>query len=197
MAAMVLLVGCDGPTASSPTPIPIPEPGRPYAADDMLELMAESRRPGGVDDRIEQRVTAAAVAEAVWTFDGRPWATATASGDCGGGLCRLEVAGAAQGAAGDDVYRFEIDASSGLITESDHELRGYPTSFEARIDVVARDVLGARLDGMLLVGARWLPPPDERGRFVASYRSGQEGTSRLEVVIDLLNAEVLDVREPE
>jgi hypothetical protein len=48
---------------------------------------------------------------------------------------------------------------------------------------------------MLLVGARWLPPPEKRGRFVASYRSGQVGSSLLEVEVDLLGAEVLDVRE--
>ena len=47
-------------------------------------------------------------------------------------------------------------------------------------------------DGLALVGATWLPPP-ETGIFRARYRSGgEEGSPGLDLLIDMLAGRILD-----
>jgi hypothetical protein len=207
------LGACSTPTASSiasstptpsqlttgPTPSARPagaEPGRPYNASDVLAAMRESRRPGGVAEQLQTDEIADAVASFLWTWDGEAWANLAVGGSCGPEACTLEVTGSTAGLAGADAYSFAIVTDGPDVRVVDADLHGYPTSLEADLEaIVLAGVPASRLDGLALVGARWLPPPDA-GRYVLAYRSGgEEGSPGLDVVVDLPGGEVLSVTE--
>lgn len=208
-AILAVLAGCGGPaptvtvspsadpsrpppstvaTASSGT---FATPGTPYIAADLLAAMRDSRRPGGVPDELETDAVAGAIAERLWTWDGQPWATWTVAGSCGPASCSLDVAGDAPDGAGTDLYTFSIERSTGVVDVAGTDLHGYPPGLEARLDAIARGALDAAdLEGLTLVGARWLPPP-ETDRYWLAYRSGgEEGAPRLDVVVDLATGAV-------
>jgi hypothetical protein len=185
--------------APSPQPTPagqLSSPDRPYDVDDILEAMAASRRPGGVPAELKNRQVAASVAHAAWTWDGAPWDALAISGSCGPERCTLELAGTAGHGAGEDLYSFSVDADARRVELVAADLHGYPSDLEADLDAAARAALDPeRLEGLALVGARWLPPPD-RDRYLLAYRSGgEEGAPRLDVLLDLATGEVIDVVE--
>jgi hypothetical protein len=210
-ASVLVVAACGGPAPSSapdasvgpsdaaPSSVPsdsastLATPGTPYSAADVLATMRDSRRPGGVPDELETDAVAAAVAEQLWTWDGEPWATWTAAGACGPDTCSLDVAGSPPGDAGTDLYSFEIDPSSGAVTLAGTDLHGHPPDLDARLDAVARGALDAdRLEGLSLVGVRWRPPP-ETDRYWLAYRSGgEEGSPRLDVIVDLASGDVIE-----
>jgi hypothetical protein len=188
------------PSASAPSAEPsvggtLASPDRPYVADDLLAAMRDSRRPGGVPDELETDTVAGAVAEMLWTWDGAPWEILAVSGACGPETCSLDVAGATAG-GGTDLYSFGVDAASGAVELLGTDLHGHPPALDAELDAAARAALDAEdLDGLALVGARWLPPP-ETDRYWLAYRSGGEvGAPGLEVLIDLASGEVLRAEE--
>jgi hypothetical protein len=190
-----------GSVSQAPSLDPTPDgqlssPDRPYGVDDILEAMAASRRPGGVPDVLQNRQVAASVAHAAWTWDGDPWETIAVSGSCGPEACSLELAGSASSGAGEDLYSFSVDPDARRVELVAADLHGYPSELEAELDAAARAALDAeRLEGLALVGARWLPPPD-RDRYLLAYRSGgEEGAPRLDVLLDLASGEVIDVTE--
>jgi hypothetical protein len=170
------------------------EPGAPYDIDAILDLMASSRRPGGVPEVLHNRQVAASIAHAAWTWDGRPWDTVSVSAACGPERCSLELAGASNGGAGTDLYSFSVEPDARRVELIATDLHGYPAELEAQLDAAARAALDPeRLDGLALVGARWLPPPDT-DRYWLAYRSGgEEGAPRLDVLLDLVSGEVLEV----
>lgn len=160
-------------------------PGQPFAAADILAAMRDSRRPGGVPDELETDAIASAAAELLWTFDGTPWASITAGGSCGTDTCTLELAGAPDGAAGEDVWILDVQPLTGTVTIVSADLHGLPTEALEALDRAARDAAGGDLpDDLLLAGAQWLPPPDPG--FVLAYRSGdEEGSCAADVVLDV------------
>lgn len=208
-AIAVLLAACGGPTPSSvpdasaapsgaaPSVVPsastsaLATPGTPYSGADVLAAMRESRRPGGVPDELETDAVATTIAEQLWTWDGMPWATWNVGGACGPETCSLDVAGSPAGDPGTDLYTFDVDRGSGAVTLAGTDLHGHPPDLEARLDAAARGALdAARLEGLALVGVRWLPPP-ETDRYWLAYRSGgEEGSPGLDVVVDLATGEV-------
>lgn len=179
------------PTAE---PLPVPRPGRPYDAGAILDAMRQSRRPGGVPDALQTERVARAVADAIWTFDGRPWSTMSVGGSCGSQRCTLEVAGAGPEAAGDDVWAFAVDPSTGAVDLVAADLHGLPSTRVDQLDQMARNVdRSGLLEDLLLASARWLPPPDE-DRFVLSYRAGgMEGACARDVTLDASLGEVVEV----
>jgi hypothetical protein len=213
-ALAILLAACADVAAPSPTPDPtasasarpshaatpsptrtgieLPQAGHPFDAGMLLGAMRESRRPGGVPDELETDAIASALAEAIWTLDGRPWALISAGGSCGPSTCTLEISGAAAGAQGDDLWIFEIAPGTGDVHLLSTELRSLPTELVDRLDTLTRTlVAGAVLDNLLLTNVRWLPPPDD-GQFVLSYRSGgEEGSCGVEVTVDALAGDVV------
>jgi hypothetical protein len=159
-------------------------PGQPFAAADILAAMRDSRRPGGVPDELETDAIAAAAADLLWTFDGGPWTDITAGGSCGADACTLELAGAPDGAAGEDVWVLDIQPSTGAVTVVSADLHGLPVDALEGLDRAARDAAGNDLpDDLLLAGARWLPPPDPG--FVLAYRTGdEEGSCAADLRLD-------------
>lgn len=170
----------------------LPEPGRPFDADGLLALMRGSRRPGGVPDQLETRPIAEAVAASLWTFDGTPWATASAGGSCGPDLCTLEIGGAVPGTQGEDLYIFSVAPGSSAVEVLDASLRGVPIPLLGELDTLARSLSDdAELLDLGLAGVSWLPPPDG-GRFVLSYRSGgEEGSCSADLTLDAVEPELV------
>ena len=181
-------------TTSSPTAagVALPEPGRPFDAATLLAAMRDSRRPGGVPDELETDAVATALAEAIWTVDGRPWTLVSASGSCGPSTCTLELSGAPDGAQGDDLWVFEVMPATGSVQPNSTDLRSIPTDLVGSLDRLARSLeAGAIIDPLILTSARWLPPPDD-GQFVLSYRSGgEEGSCGVDVTVDAVAADVV------
>jgi hypothetical protein len=153
--------------------------------------MRTSLHPDGVPDELQTDKVAAAVAEAVWTFDGEPWTAMSVGGTCGAESCTLEVGGTPVGAAGEDLYTFTV-ADGGVRLEVAN-LRGLPASLASELDEAARGLLPAdRLGGLSMVSVRWLPPPDD-GEFILAYRSGgEEGSPGLDVVLDAAGMTVVE-----
>lgn len=211
VAASLALAACStplesvpttGPSAATPSPAessasPASDPGRPYDAQDVLRAMRESRRPGGVADELQTPEVAGQVAEQLWTWDGAPWTSLAVGGSCGTDACTLEIAGSVDGGAGADAYSFTVDPGSGAVQLLSSDLHGYPLNLDDQLDAVAREQLpAASLEGMALLGARWLPPPDT-GRYWLSYRSGgEEGSPGLDILVDLAAGTVIESREP-
>lgn len=217
VAACLLLVACRaaGTPVASPVPVvsvppasateletaaptgPRVQPGTPYTATDVLAAMRDSRRPGGVPDELETEAIAGAIAERAWTWDGEPWESLSVGAACGPDGCSLDLAGAPAGGAGTDLYTFGIDPVSGAVELLSTDLHGYPPDLDEELDAAARAALDpGELEGLALVGARWLPPP-EAGRYWLAYRSGgEEGSPGADVLLDLASGEVLEVAEP-
>jgi hypothetical protein len=214
VALAILLAACADVAPPSPTPDPaasasarpsqaatpsptrtgieLPQAGHPFDAGMLLGAMRESRRPGGVPDELETDAIASALADAIWTLDGRPWTVISAAGSCGPSTCTLEISGAAAGAHGDDVWIFEIAPATGAVQPQTTDLRSMPTDLVGRLDQLTRSLVApAMLDGLILTNVRWLPPPDD-GQFVLSYRSGgEEGSCGVEVTLDAVAGDVV------
>lgn len=177
--------------STSSTLVQLPVPGRPLDAVTILDDMRESRRPGGVPDQLETNAIAAAVAERIWTLDGEPWTAMSIGGSCGPVRCTLEVGGSRAGSLGEDLWLFEVIPASGEVALLDADLRSMPVEVARVLDRLAR-AADARIDrdDLLLVSARWLPPPDD-ATFELSYRSGnEEGSCELELTVDVGSGEV-------
>ena len=167
-------------------------PGRPYDAAALLTGMRESRRPGGVPDRLETEAVAGAVSMLVWTWDGQPWEVLAIGGACGPGGCTLDVAGSREGIPGSDLYSFAV-AADGSVTLLTSDLHGYDPSLDPILDRAAQQAAGDALGGLTYVGARWLAPPEE-GQYWLAYRSGgEEGAPGVDLLLDLPSGEVVEL----
>lgn len=155
--------------------------------------MQTSPRPDGVPDELETTAVATAVADAVWTFDGRPWETMVAGGSCGTDTCLLELAGTRTGAAGEDLWVFEVDPGTSTVTLVTAELRAIPPAAVTTVDTAARSQASpGLLDDLELTNAAWTPPPAP-STYELSYRSGgEEGACAVEIVVDGTSGDLLD-----
>lgn len=204
--AMLILAACAAPvptpsTAPSPTPaaptfapIALPDPGRPYDADDLLDAMRDSRRPGGVPAELQDPQIAAELADRLWTFDGQPWDAIAAGGSCGPATCSLEVSGGPAARDREDAWVFSIDRASGAVEVVTADLRAVPDETAAILDRWARvlDEDGL-LDGLLTTSANWLPPPAE-DRFRLAYRSGgEEGSCAVDLELDAAAGRIVEL----
>jgi hypothetical protein len=165
-------------------------PARPYAAATLLTAMRDSRRPGGVPDRLETNAVAESLAAQIWTWNGQPWSTISVGGACGSGSCTLDVAGSRDGAAGADLYSFAVaaDRTATLVTA---DLHAYDAALDEVLDRTARAATGDQLAGLTYVGASWLPPPDA-GIYRLAYRTGgEEGSPGVDMLLDLAGGRIV------
>ena len=139
-------------------------------------------------DELETDAITAAVAEQFWTYDGTVWPELVMGGSCGPATCTLEAAGTPPAALGEDLYVFTVTPGDARVELAEATLRGLPADLLPALDAAAQETGAAQLEGMSLLSARWLPPPDE-GRFVLAYRSGgEEGSCSLDVTLDARSA---------
>ena len=204
-AAVLVLAGCGdapptaapdatdspGPTASAS--VALPDPGRPYDAEDLLDAMRDSRRPGGVPAELQDPRIAAELAARLWTFDGEPWDAIAAGGACDASGCSLELSGGTDATDGEDVWRFSIDTSSGAVEVVDADLHAVPDDTAAALDRWVRALdAGGPLDGLRATAVRWLPPPAQ-DRFRLAYRSGdEEGACSVDVELDAATGRIIE-----
>lgn len=201
LAVATLAAACAAPAPSpssgAPSRLPsasivLPDPGQPFDATAILEAMRDSRRPGGVPDQLEIESIAAAVADAIWTFDGEPWTPIVAGGSCGPQACTLEIAGTPTDALGEDLWVFAVTPSSGDVELVTADLRGMPVDALASADDVLRQLQSLPPGNAALASGRWLPPPDA-GVFVLNYRAdGEEGTCGIDYTVDVEARLILD-----
>ena len=180
--------------SAEPSPLlTVEAPGHPYDGDDVLALLADSRRPDGVPAEIQRPDIAATLAQQIWTIGGRAWESTSVGGSCGPQSCDLELAGAPGGGAGEDLYVFRIDRASGSVELLQSVLLGLDPETVEVLDRLVRERVGSRLDGYGLATVRWLPPPED-GRYVLSYRSGgEEGSPALDLEFDTNTGEVTEM----
>lgn len=177
--------GSSAVLAPSPSAAAALQPGKPYGADDVMAAMRDSVRPGGVPEELQTDEIAAAVADAIWTIDGEPWAAMTAGGSCGADTCTLELSGAPPDGAGEDVWVFTATPATGAVDVAESSLHGVPLAWVDVLDRMAREAPGGEpVADLLLTAVRWQPPPAER-TFELAYRSGDEEQScAVDLVLD-------------
>jgi hypothetical protein len=182
------------PDASAAAPVALPDPGRPYDADGLLEAMRDSRRPGGVPTELQNPGIAAELAERLWTFDGSPWNAIAAGGSCGPSTCALELSGGSAATDGEDVWVFAIDPASGAVDVTSAALHAVPDETAAALDRWARALdADGLLDGLVYTAVRWLPPPAD-DRFRLAYRSGdEEGSCSVDLELDAAAGRITEV----
>ena len=147
LAVTLTLASCATPLpssteAASQTPatlrrMPWSCPLGPMTPTTLLVAMRDSRRPGGVPDRLETDAVAEALAAQIWTWDGQPWSTISVGGACGPSRCTLDVAGSRDGAAGADLYSFAV-AEGGAVKLVTADLHAYDAALDEVLDRTAR-----------------------------------------------------------
>lgn len=180
------------PSVSAAPAVVLPEPGRPWDAEDLLADMAASSRPDGVPAELQTVAVADALAEVIWTVDGRAWDTFAIGGFCGTTSCTLELAGTHLGRAGEDLWVLDIVPETAAVAVTEATLRSLPVDLVERLDALARELVEVPADAALAT-ARWLPPPAEPGHFRLSYRSGgEEGSCAVDLTLDAPSATVVE-----
>jgi len=179
------------PSASSG----FPPAGRPYSTDDILAALRDSQRPGGVPDEVETAAVAAAIADAIWTFDAKPWSAVSAGGSCGPTTCTVELVGTREGSDGEDLWSFDVNPAGGSVALAQRELGAVPNEVRDDLDALARSLAqGGELDDLVLASVTWLAPPDETA-FSLAYRSGnEEGSCAVDIVLDPVARRVLETQ---
>jgi len=187
----------DAIASSRPTDAPglaLTDPGRPFDADAIRAILDASRRPDPVPAEAYAPAVLAALAEAIWTIDGRPWQTADAGGTCGERTCHLELAGTREGSLADDLWVVEIDRATMAVEVVSTVLGAVPAELGRELDGLARDIVpGSTLGDAVLTGVRWLAPPDA-GQFVLGYRTaGGSNGCGIDVTLDAATADLIDL----
>ena len=172
-----------------------PAAGRPYSADEISTAMRDSQRPGGVPDEVETQAVAAAIADAIWTFDGQPWSALSTGGSCGPAACTVELVGTREGSDGEDLWSFDVNPGDGSVALAQRELGAVPNEVRDDLDTLTRSLAqGGELDDLVLASVTWLAPPDETA-FTLAYRSGnEEGSCAVDIVLDPVARRVLETR---
>lgn len=169
-------------------------PGQPLGAADVLAAMRGSLRPGGVPDVLESETVAAAVAAAIWTFDGAPYDDVAVGGSCGPDRCALELVGVREDSTGEDLWLFTVDTATESVVLTSAELGAIPEGVLGELDALARRLApDGTLDDLVLASARW-SPPTENATFLLAYRSGnEEGSCAIDLVLDAVRGDIIDV----
>lgn len=201
---VALLASCAAPSPSGPpltSPglprIVLPNPGRPYTSADILRVLRAV--PGSsLPAELDRSGVAEALAQAVWTFDGRPYLILAVEGSCGPRGCEFSVQGVPDTAdeAKLDHFIFNVDPTSFALTRVYLGLGAFPPEINPQLDAIVRaGVLPQRLEGLTYVSATWLPPP-EFGRFQVTYDDGGlEGSRGLKVLVDVRVGSVILIEE--
>lgn len=151
-------------------------PAQPYAASDIRPFL--ERAPIGFPDELRTPFVAAAVADGLWSYDGRPYRDVLFGGSCESGICEFSVTGLPSFAPThdtSDTWFLRLDRRTGLIsTQGPPSLNGFPPERVPELDSLARSLdADGRFGDLGLLGAQWsIPPP--AGAFELRYGKGLE-----------------------
>lgn len=193
-------------TLAPPTPILSPLStvaptghGRPYTAEMIaVELLDVSY---DFPPELQTEFIAAALADRIWTHDGRPYREVWITGSCNDGdrrQCDLTVSGLpafAPTREREDDYFFAVDLGSGMIRPTTEPGgRGLPPELVPQIEALARALdTDGRLEGMQLRNVRWLPPPPDDAYMLDFGNGGLEGDPRTLVTLDRPNERIISM----
>jgi hypothetical protein len=190
-------------TKAPPTPAFSPlatvgpgSPGQPYAAADIEPMLAAASV--GVAAEIRTPQVAAAIADRIWTFDGRPYQEVFIGGSCENGGCEIVVEGVPAFAPTRDtrdVWSLSLDLRTGVFSDSEPALGGFPAELTSGLDALARSLdADGTFRTLPLTRVEWLrPPPD--GLWLLRYGSGtQEMDVNWYVTISTVERRILSVR---
>jgi hypothetical protein len=175
--------------------IALPTPGRPYTADAMLAVLEAAPAPM-IPRELRRAELAAALAEQIWTIDGRRHEAIEVFVTCEAS-CRLSVlAGPPDRFAARDLYDFTVDRETLDVALQSSELWA-PTGLAAQLDAMAQAAAPEQLEGLFYERAAWLPPP-EFGRFVLEYQKfvADGGTQTVHVLLDTRLGQVIRIDDP-
>ena len=215
----VVVVGCSlglttpppatlKPTYTMPPPTPTLSPlatvgptghGRPYTATEMAVALRQDV-PYNYPPQLQADWVARALADLVWTYDGRPYRELGIHASCGEPpiRCDLTVQGLPAFAPNwdwSDSYWFEVNMTSGLFAPAGPpSLKGFPPELVPESDALARSLdTEGRLEGVQLKYVAWALPPPDRG-FRLIY--GPEKYSLdpgFEVLLDYANRRIVSI----
>ena len=171
-------------------------PDRPYTAETIAEELGDV--PYNYPAQLRTPAIAEALADALWTYDGRPYRELSFQGSCdeGGARCDLTVSGLPDFVPTrdrSDIYFWSYVPSSGVLTPTGGlGLKGYPPELDPELDALARSL---DAEGLLaskgFLGAGWVPPD---GLFVLRYGNGlEEGDPTLLVTLDSSNRRIVSI----
>jgi len=185
------------PTLSAQATVGPTGAGQPYTADLIQPYL--NNAPISFPNELRVTPVAEAIADRIWTFDGRPYRDVVIGGSCEGSLCEVSVTGLpAFSSTPDeaDFYALTVDRGSGLFSDAGEPLlRGFPTDLVPQLDAIARAADSAgRLRDLALLGSSWRIPPPNRA-FTLEYGMGlEERDPVVFVTVDLDNGAVIAIR---
>jgi hypothetical protein len=172
--------------------------GRPYTAEMIAAELLDV--PDGFPPELQTEFIAAAIADRIWTYDGRPYREVWITGSCNEPVrtrCDLTLEGLpAFAPTRDDAdsYWFVVHVDAPILgPESGQGLRGFPPDVAHAIDALARSLdTDGRFRAEALRGIDWaLPPPDDA--FVLTYGDDNEGDTMIFVTLDRANRQLLSI----
>ena len=171
--------------------------GRPYTPEMMVAELMDV--PYNFPRELQTDFVAAALADRIWTFDGRPYRELSISGSCdegGLGRCDLSVSGLpafAPNRETNDHYYFSVNVQSAVVIPGASGLEAYPPELGPEVDALVRSLDTERqLQKQGLRGVEWaLPPPDDAFRLV--YGGDNEGDLMIYVTLDRANRQILSL----
>ncbi|HEX2756204.1 MAG TPA: hypothetical protein VHM48_12105 [Candidatus Limnocylindrales bacterium] len=173
-------------------------PGKPYTADDILAILRAA--PAGDPAEMRTPQIAAAIADRVWTFDGRPYQRLLVGGRCDGGMCEISAEGMPAFGATDDLaddWFWRMDLRTGLVSDNgEPRLRGFPPELVPELDALARSLdTDGTFSALPLIRVEWTVPPPV-GAFVLRYGTGtQEMDVNWFVKISTVDRAILSIRK--
>jgi len=175
--------------------------GRPYSPEMIAAELQDVQF--GLAPELQSPFIAAALADRIWTYDGRPYREMWFSGSCdeaGAGRCELSVQGLPDYAPtreSEDYYHFEVDLRSGAVRLAALPGgKGFPAELIPEIDGLVRSLdTEGRLEGLTLSYVLWaFPPPDDA--FIVRYETGDlEGDRWIHVTVDRANQRILSMEQ--
>jgi hypothetical protein len=174
--------------------------GQPYTAEMIAVELADVSY--NFPPELQTEFIAAALADRIWTYDGRPYREVWFTGSCNEGVrirCDLSLTGlpAFAPTRGDvDTYWFVVHLGSPILgPEAGQALGGFPPDLVPAIDALARSLdIDGRFKAEALRGIDWaLPPPDDA--FVLTYGDDNEGDTTIVVTLDRANRRILSIEE--
>ena len=173
--------------------------GRPYTPEMMVAELMDV--PYNFPRELQTDFVAAALADQIWTYDGRPYRELNLVGDCyGSPRCDLRVIGLPAFASTrdqSDSHSFSIELPTRVVTRSySGGLRGYPPELGPEVEALARSLdTAGRYADLPLRRVLWALPPPGDAYLVQFQRGSLEDAIVRCVALDRAQRQILWISE--